>query len=77
MLVLWKKSAVVAVVVVVVVVVVVAAVVVMAYFIRNTLMYLLTPEKLTGPQLVRKFPTFRGTRRFITAFTRACHLSLS
>jgi hypothetical protein len=43
---------------------------------------LLTPrsrvllEKLTGLQLVRKFPAFYGTRRFITAFTSACHLSL-
>jgi len=26
-------------------------------------------EKLTGFQLVNKFPTFYGTRRFITAFT--------
>jgi hypothetical protein len=34
-------------------------------------------EKLTVSQLVRKFPAFYGTRRFITAFTRACHLSLS
>jgi hypothetical protein len=34
-------------------------------------------EKLTVSQLVKKFPTFYGTRRFITAFTRACHLSLS
>jgi len=34
-------------------------------------------EKLTGPQLVKKFPTFYGTRRFITAFTRARHRSLS
>ena len=39
--------------------------------------YLLTPwstvllEKLTGSQLVRKFPTFYGTRRFITALTLA------
>jgi len=44
--------------------------------------YLLTPwsrillEKLTGFQLLKKFPTFYGTWRFITAFTRACHLSL-
>ena len=44
---------------------------------------LLTPwsrvllEKLTGSQLVKKFPAFYGTRRFITAFTRACHLSQS
>jgi hypothetical protein len=33
-------------------------------------------EKLRVPQLV-KFPAFYGTRRFITAFTRARHLSLS
>jgi len=33
-------------------------------------------EKLTGPQLVKKFPAFYGTRRFITAFTSARHLSL-
>ena len=34
-------------------------------------------EKLTGSQLVKKFLTFYGTRRFITAFTSARHLSLS
>jgi hypothetical protein len=34
-------------------------------------------EKLTGLQLVKKFPTFYGTRRFIAAFTCARHLSLS
>jgi hypothetical protein len=34
-------------------------------------------EKLTGPQLVKKFPAFCGTRRFITLSTRARHLSLS
>ena len=34
-------------------------------------------EKLTGFQLVKKFPTFQGTRRFITALTSARHLSLS
>ena len=45
--------------------------------------YLLTPwcrvliEKLTGLQLVKKFPAFHGTRRFITAFTSVRHLSLS
>ena len=45
--------------------------------------YLLTPwstvhlEKLTDFQLVKKFPSFYGTQRFITAFTIACHLSLS
>jgi hypothetical protein len=35
------------------------------------------PEKLTGPQVAKKFPTFYRTQMFITAFTRACHLSLS
>ena len=45
--------------------------------------YLFTPcsrvllEKLTGSQVVKKFPAFYGTRRFITAFTSARHLSLS
>jgi len=45
--------------------------------------YLLTPwsrvllEKLTGFQLVKKFPAFYGTRKFITAFTTARQLSLS
>ena len=34
-------------------------------------------EKLTGFQLVKKFPAFYGTRKFITAFTSARHLSLS
>jgi len=34
-------------------------------------------EKLTGFKLVKKFPTFHGTRRFITTFASACHLSLS
>ena len=48
-----------------------------------TCTYLLTPwsrvllEKLTRLQLVKKFPTFYGTRRFITAFTSVPHLSLS
>ena len=45
--------------------------------------YLLTPwcrvllEKLTGSQLVKKFPAFHGTRKSITALTSVCHLSLS
>ena len=45
--------------------------------------YLLTPwcrvllEKLTGLQLVNKFPAFHGTGRFITALTNVRHLSLS
>jgi len=51
----------------------------------TTLTYLLTyilmeqspPEKLTGFQLVKKFPTFYRTRRFITTLTSARHLSLS
>ena len=34
-------------------------------------------EKLTGLQLVKKFPAFNGTRRFITALTSVRHLSLS
>jgi len=34
-------------------------------------------EKPTGFQLVKKFPAFYGIRRFITAVTSACHLSLS
>jgi hypothetical protein len=48
-----------------------------------TLTYLITPwsrvdlEKLTGSQRVKKLPAFYGTERFITAFTSACHLSLS
>jgi hypothetical protein len=35
------------------------------------------PEKLKRPELLKKFPAFYGTRRFITAFTTARHLSLS
>ena len=57
-------------------------------FRKNTLWlwiltYLLIPwnrvllEKLTGLQLVKKLPTFYGTRRFITVFTSARHLTLS
>ena len=44
---------------------------------------LLTPwcrvllEKLTGLQLVKKFPAYHGTRRFITSLTSVRHLSLS
>ena len=51
--------------------------------ITPTLTYLLTPwcrvllEKLSGLQLVKKFPAFHGTRRFITAPTSVRHLSLS
>jgi hypothetical protein len=32
--------------------------------------------KLTGSRLARKFPTFYGNRRSVTAFTNARHLSL-
>jgi len=35
------------------------------------------PEQLTGLQLVKKFPAFHGTPRFITALTNVRHLSLS
>jgi hypothetical protein len=44
--------------------------------------YLLTPwsrdllEKLTGSQLIKKFLGFYVIRRFITAITKARHLSL-
>ena len=51
--------------------------------ISNLLTYLHNPwcrvllEKLTGLHLVKKFPAFHGTRRFITALTNVRHLSLS
>jgi len=35
------------------------------------------PERLTRPQLVKKFSAFYGTRMFITAFTTLRHLPLS
>ena len=47
------------------------------------LTYLLTPwsrvllEKLTGLQLIKKFPAFYGTRNFITVLPSARHLTLS
>jgi len=52
-----------------------------AYYFDET--YLLTPwsrvllEKLTGSQPVKKLPAVSGTRKFITVFTSALHLSLS
>jgi len=52
------------------------------YLLIYLLTYLLTPwsrvllEKLTGSQLVKKFPTFYGIRKFITAFASARPLSL-
>jgi len=47
----------------------------------DALTYLLTPwcrvlEKLTDLELVKKFPAFHGTQRFITALTSVRHLSL-
>ena len=50
---------------------------------NNEAFNILTPwsrvllEKLTGSQLVKKFPVFYGIQRFIKAFTSARHLSLS
>jgi hypothetical protein len=55
----------------------------LSYWLTYLLNYLLTPwntvflEKLTGLQLVKKFPAFYATRKFITPFTNARHLSLS
>jgi len=49
----------------------------------DLLTYLLTPwnrvlpVKLTGSQLVKKFPVFYGILRFTTAFTSARYLPLS
>ena len=54
------------------------------YFVHVVFTYsLLAPcsrvvlQKLTGSQLVKKFPAFYGTRRLITTFASARHLSLS
>ena len=53
------------------------------FILTSLQIYLLTPwcrahlEKLTGLQLVKKFPAFHGTRRSITALTSVRHLSLS
>ena len=50
---------------------------------QHLLTHSLTPwnrallQRLISSQPVKKFPTFYGTWRFITAFTSACHLSLS
>jgi len=54
----------------------------LSYLLIQLLTYLLTPlsrvplEKLIGSELVKKLSAFYGTRRFITAFTSARHLSL-
>ena len=54
----------------------------MHYLLTYLLAYLLTTwsrvlDRLTNFQPVKKFPAFHGTRKFITAFTSARHLSLS
>jgi hypothetical protein len=55
----------------------------LTYLLAHLITYLLTPwsrilsEKLTGSQLVKIFPAFYGTWRFITAFACARNLSLS
>ena len=51
-------------------------------FITYLLAYLLYAAEsflrsLSGSQLIKKFPAFYGTRRFITALTSASHLSIS
>jgi hypothetical protein len=53
---------------------------VLTYFLTYLLHGLLLLDKLTGFKLakkVKKFPAFYGTRRFITSFTSARHLSQS
>jgi len=56
---------------------------ILTFLLIYLLTYSLTPgsrvllEKVTGSQLVKKFPAFYGTRRFITAFTLARQLPLS
>jgi hypothetical protein len=37
---------------------------------------LVLPEKVTGTEIVKKFPSFYGTPRFITSFTSVRDLSL-
>ena len=55
----------------------------LTYLITYLLTYLLTPwsrvllEKLTDLQLIKKFPAFYRTPKFITVLTSARHLSLS
>jgi hypothetical protein len=55
----------------------------LTYLVSYLLTYVRTPwsrllfEKLTSSQLVKKFPTFYGTRMFINTFTSVHHLSLS
>jgi hypothetical protein len=54
------------------------------YSCKLLLTYLLTysmeqspSEKLIGSQIVKKFPAYYGTRKSVTTFTSARHLSLS
>jgi hypothetical protein len=56
----------------------------LTYVLKYLLNYLLTYLRhaaesflRSGSQLVQKYPTFYGTRRFLAAFTTAHHLSLS
>jgi hypothetical protein len=34
-------------------------------------------REVRGPELVKKVPHFDGMQKFISAFTRSCHLSIS
>ena len=47
------------------------------YLLTYLLTYSTEPSSSEANRLVTKFPTFDGTRKFITAFTRARQLSLS
>jgi hypothetical protein len=44
-----------------------------AQFITHSLMELSPSEKPPTVQLLKNFPAFYGTRKFITVFTRAFH----
>jgi len=44
--------------------------VMLAYFLYGAVL-----EKLTDSQLVKKFPTFYGTEKFVTVFTSTHHLT--
>jgi len=55
----------------------------LTYLLTCLFTYLLTSlinvllGNLNGSMLVKEFPTFYGTQKFITSFTRARHLYLS
>ena len=49
----------------------------LTYLLTYSTMCRVILEKLTGLQLVKKFPAFHGTRKFITALTSVRQLSLS